>query len=253
MLNRKCGRYTPGVHGKDLIMDLLNVAAASVGSILMLFLLTKLIGNKQMSQLNLFDYINGITIGSIAAEMATSLENDFLKPLLAMSIYALATILSDLVSNRWIGARRFLEGRSIILYDNGKLYRNHLKRARMDLSEFLTQCRTAGYYSLDSMQLIVMEANGRLSFLPKPDARPATPADFGKQPQPDAPQIPVVMDGKVLTGNLQESGKDLQWLNKQLSAQHYTTREVLLALCNPDNTLSVYKKETAHKHTDRFQ
>ena len=70
----------------------------------------------------------------------------------------------------------------------------------MDLSEFLTQCRTAGYYSLDSMQLIVMEANGRLSFLPKPDARPATPADFGKQPQPDAPEIPVVMAHRQSAG-----------------------------------------------------
>ena len=83
-------------------MDLLNVTAASIGSIIALFLLTKLIGNKQMSQLNLFDYINGITIGSIAAEMATSLESDFLKPLLAMGIYALATVLSDLASNRWV-------------------------------------------------------------------------------------------------------------------------------------------------------
>lgn len=64
-------------------MDLLNIALTSIGSIIVLFLLTKLIGNRQMSELNMFDYINGITIGSIAAEMATSLEGDFLKPLLA--------------------------------------------------------------------------------------------------------------------------------------------------------------------------
>ncbi len=245
--------FDPGLHRKEWIMDLLNVTAASIGSIIALFLLTKLIGNKQMSQLNLFDYINGITIGSIAAEMATSLESDFLKPLLAMGIYALATVLSDLASNRWLGARRFLEGRSLILYDNGKLYRNHLKRARMDLSEFLTQCRTGGYYNLDSLQLIVMEANGRLSFLPKPDARPVTPADLNMQPQPASPQIPVILDGKILTGNLQDSGKDMQWLNHQLAMHHYTPKEVLLALCNPDNTLSVYKKEGTNKHTDRFQ
>ena len=68
-------------------MDLLNIALTSIGSIIVLFLLTKLIGNRQMSELNMFDYINGITIGSIAAEMATSLEGDFLKPLLAMIIY----------------------------------------------------------------------------------------------------------------------------------------------------------------------
>ena len=54
-------------------MELLHVFLTSVGSVVFLFILTKLLGNKQMSQLSMFDYINGITIGSIAAEMATSL------------------------------------------------------------------------------------------------------------------------------------------------------------------------------------
>ena len=76
-------------------MDLLNIALTSIGSIIVLFLLTKLIGNRQMSELNMFDYINGITIGSIAAEMATSLEGDFLKPLLAMIIYGCLLYTSD--------------------------------------------------------------------------------------------------------------------------------------------------------------
>ena len=69
-------------------MEILHIILTSLGSILALFLLTKLIGNRQMSQMSLFDYINGITIGSIAAEMATSLEDDFLKPLTAMIVYA---------------------------------------------------------------------------------------------------------------------------------------------------------------------
>ena len=69
-------------------MDYLNILAVSIGSVIVLFLLTKLMGNRQMSQLSMFDYIIGITIGSIAAEMATALEGDFLKPLIAMAVYA---------------------------------------------------------------------------------------------------------------------------------------------------------------------
>ena len=61
-------------------MEILNVILSSVGSVIVLFLLTKLMGKRQVSQLSLFDYINGITIGSIAAEMATSLQDDFLLP-----------------------------------------------------------------------------------------------------------------------------------------------------------------------------
>lgn len=88
-------------------MDLLNIALTSIGSIIVLFLLTKLIGNRQMSELNMFDYINGITIGSIAAEMATSLEGDFLKPLLAMIIYGVVTVLISILANKNIKLRRF--------------------------------------------------------------------------------------------------------------------------------------------------
>lgn len=58
-------------------MDLLKIVALSFGSVIFLFILTKLMGNKEMSQLSMFDYIIGITIGSIAAEMSTALENDF--------------------------------------------------------------------------------------------------------------------------------------------------------------------------------
>ena len=97
-------------------MDLLNIALTSIGSIIVLFLLTKLIGNRQMSELNMFDYINGITIGSIAAEMATSLEDDFLKPLLAMIIYGVVTVLISILANKNIKLRRFFNGKTLILY-----------------------------------------------------------------------------------------------------------------------------------------
>lgn len=79
-------------------MELLHIAAVSLGSIIVLFILTKILGCRQMSQLSMFDYVNGITIGSIAAEMATSLENDFFKPLSAMIIYAAAALLFSKLS-----------------------------------------------------------------------------------------------------------------------------------------------------------
>ena len=68
-------------------MDLLKVALTSAASVVTLFLLTKLMGNKQLSQLSMFDYIIGISIGSIAAEFATELENPE-RTLIAMIIYA---------------------------------------------------------------------------------------------------------------------------------------------------------------------
>ena len=111
-----------------MLKDLPNVALTSIGSIVALFLLTKLMGNKQMSELNMFDYITGITIGSIAAEMATALESDFAKPLLSMAIYALAATVISLVASGSVRARRLINGRSIVLCKDGELYKKNLKK-----------------------------------------------------------------------------------------------------------------------------
>lgn len=124
-------------------MDLLKIVALSFGSVIFLFILTKLMGNKEMSQLSMFDYIIGITIGSIAAEMSTALENDFMQPVIAMAVYAVVSIVISILSYKSIKIRRIVSGNSLILFDNGELYRNNLKKAKLDLNEFLMQCRTS--------------------------------------------------------------------------------------------------------------
>lgn len=124
-------------------MDLLKIVALSLGSVIFLFILTKLMGNKEMSQLSMFDYIIGITIGSIAAEMSTALESDFMQPVVAMAVYAVVSIIISVLSYKSLKIRRIISGNSLILLDNGELYRDNLKKAKLDLNEFLMQCRTA--------------------------------------------------------------------------------------------------------------
>ena len=124
-------------------MDLLKIVALSFGSVIFLFILTKLMGNKEMSQLSMFDYIIGITIGSIAAEMSTALESDFMQPVVAMAVYAIVSIIISVLSYKSIKVRRIVSGNSLILLYNGELYRDNLKKAKLDLNEFLMQCRTS--------------------------------------------------------------------------------------------------------------
>ncbi len=124
-------------------MDLIKIVALSLGSVIFLFILTKLMGNKEMSQLSMFDYIIGITIGSIAAEMSTALENDFMQPLVAMAVYAVVSIIISLLSYKSMKIRRLVSGNSLILLDNGEIYRDNLKKAKLDINEFLMQCRTS--------------------------------------------------------------------------------------------------------------
>lgn len=208
-------------------MELLKIVLLSFFSIIVLFILSKLMGNKEMSQLSMFDYIISITIGSIAAEMATALESDFMQPLVAMAIYALVSIIISIISYKSLKFRRIISGNSLILLDNGKLYRKNFKKAKLDINEFLMQCRTDGYFNLADIQTAILEANGKISFLPVSQKRPVTPNDMNINIPLEKVVINIILDGKLLKENLYYTGNDEIWLEKQLSSQSINTIEEL--------------------------
>ncbi len=221
-------------------MELLQVAVTSVVSFLVLFFLAKIMGHRQIAQLSVFDYINGITIGSIAAELATELEKP-LRPLLAMVIYALLTVLLEALALKYQRLRKFISGTPSIILDNGKLYRENMKKARLDLTEFLIQCRQQGYFDLGAIQTAVYESDGRLTILPVAERRPATPEDLGVAPEKEQFFTEAIMDGRILGGNLQRMGVNETWLEKQLRAQGYhSAKEIYLGLVDGNKQLSLY-------------
>lgn len=235
------------------INDVLYILATSLSSITVLFLLTKMMGYKQMSQLSMFDYINGITIGSIAAEFATSLEDDFLKPLTAMIVYAMAAFLISILCNKSIKMRRFFTGEPIILIDDGKIYKDNLSKARIDIDDFLTQCRNSGYFNPSDVQLALMETNGKISFLPKSYAKTVSPKDLGLNPEQEKAVSNVIMDGKIMEQNLKYTGNNKEWLNKKLKSQGIKdVKNIFLATCDNNNNLSVFLKISGKDEKDIF-
>lgn len=235
-------------------MELMKIVWTSLGSVVALFFLTKLIGYQQMSQLTMFDYINGISIGSIAAEMATALEDDYREPLIAMIIYSLAAIFISIASNKSKVFQRLVVGKPIILYDQGELYRNNFKKAKLGLNEFLTLCRISGYFDLSNIQTAILEPNGKISFLPVVDQRPVTPKDLGLKIDQDYLVANVILDGEIMYKNLKHTGKDEIWLNHQLQAHGVSEhKEVLLATCDINGTLHVYKKNDEKMKKDIFE
>lgn len=234
-------------------MELLYVACTALGSIIVLFILTKIMGNKQMSQLSMFDYITGITIGSIAAEMATALE-EFKKPLLALIIYALVASLISVLSYKSIKLRRILTGKPIILYENGKLYEKNLKKAKIDVNEFLTECRIMGYFDLSKLQIAIQETTGKISFIPLSSQRPVTPSDLQLTPEQEMPCANVIIDGKILTENLKNTGNDENWLNIQLRYLGVpSVKDIFLATCDCNNNIKIYTKMDTQCKQDIFE
>ena len=228
-------------------MEALWTAGSAVGSLVVLFLLAKLMGNKQVSQMTLFDYIVGITIGSIAAELATELEEP-VKPLVALVIYGLAAAGISLLTSKSIKARALVTGKPLVLLEDGVIYRDNLKKARLDLDEFLTYCRIGGWFDLNQLQSAVLEHNGVVSFLPRETDRPATPADLNLNPRQAQVQIPFVMDGQLLKENVEKSGKAETWVRRKLTALGYQDESrVLLALWDGEEALTVFPMDAKKK------
>ena len=224
-------------------MEIIKVLLTSLLSVGALFAVAKIMGHKQMSQLDFFDYISGITIGSIAAELATELEEP-LKPLIAIAVYGAAAVLLSKITSLFPKTRKYINGTPTILMNNGKLYPDNLKKTKQDLSQTIVKSRQQGYFNLSDIQTAVFEFNGKLSILPVSKKRPANPEDLNLSPAPEFIHTEVIMDGRILDENLKRMGLDDKWLLKQLNAQGYKkAEEVFLALCDENNQLTVFAME----------
>ncbi len=223
------------------MMEILQVVLASLFSAVILFLIAKVIGHKQVAQLEFFDYITGITIGSIAAELATTLDKPWWKPMISMLIFGLITVALSVITRRFARSRKFINGTPTIVMNDGKLYRENMKKAKLELSEFLLLCRQEGYFNLNDIQTAIFEYNGKLSILPVSTKRPLNPEDMELNPKPEHIGTEIIMDGRVMDDNLKRKGLNDDWLQKELKKQSYkSAKEIFLGICYDENQLTLF-------------
>lgn len=209
-------------------------------SLAVLFIITKLMGYRQVSQLNMYDYINGITIGSIASELAIGEFDDFLQPLIAMFIYGILIILLSKLTRNSLKIRKLIDGQAVVLYENDKIYYQELKKAKLDLDEFLMQCRIAGYFKLKELALVILETNGRLSFYPKQQYQQVTAEDLNLKITPIKLPSLLIKEGKIIYENLNLINRDTQWLERELAVLGVKINDVLLMYQEDNSNLIVY-------------
>ena len=224
-------------------MDFLQIVFSTFLSAAVLFAIAKISGHKQVAQLDFFDYISGITIGSMAAELATELEDPW-KPLTALIVYGSIAVALRVLTTKRQKSRKYVNGTPTIIMDRGKLYRENMKKAKLDLSEFMLMCRQDGYFDLNDIQTAVYEYDGKLSVLPVSAKRPVNPSDLNLSPAPETICTEVIMDGRILDENLKRMGLNIEWLQKRLTEQGYkSAEEVFLGICGENHALTLYRGE----------
>lgn len=224
-------------------MNFLEVVYRTFLSALTLFLLAKAMGRKQIGELNTFDYIIGITIGSIASEMTVNSDVSLINCIVAMAVLSLIGILISYGTTKSMFLRRFFTGCPIILIENGKIIEKGLNKARFDINDLLQECRINGYFDISEIAYAVMEANGRISFLLKSKYTPVTLSDMNIKASKKGLCANLIIDGNIMMEHLKNINKDSAWLLTRLENMGYSDySNILLASCDTKEQITVYLK-----------
>ena len=231
-------------------MEFFDIIFRTLVSALTLFILTKLMGRKQIGQLNIFDYIVGITIGNIAGEMTVNQELDYWICIVAMIVFALIDIFISFITMKSIKLRRFVIGSPIVLIERGRIIEKGLFKARFDINELLQECRSNGYFNINEIEYALMESNGRVSFLPKAKYKPLSPSDMKLKVDKVGLCANLVIDGNIMENNLKNINKDREWLLNRLKKEKIEDySQILLLACDVKEKFFIYYKNKELKNS----
>ena len=223
--------------------DFLNICFRTILVLIILFFITKMMGKKQISELNFFDYVVGITIGSIAADISLDIEKNMIAGIAALFIYGFISYIISFVSIKSILARRFFIGVPTVLVEKGKIIESGLKKSKIDVNDLLMVARENGYFNLDEIDYALMEVNGNISFLPKENDKPVTKRDMKIKCNSEGLTVNAIIDGKYMVNNMKAINKDKEWLDHELKVNGYDNYDnILLATIDNNYKVTIYEK-----------
>lgn len=227
--------------------ELLDVTIRALLSLVTLFFVTKLIGKKQVSQLSLFDYVIGISIGNFAAEMTINLESKEIHGIVAVIIFGFIAYLVSILTMKSIVLRRFFMGTPTVMIEHGKIVQDSFKKVRYDINDMLEQCRINGYYDISDIEYAIVEANGELSILPRSENRPITVKDMNLKVNKEGLCANVIIDGKIMHKNLKNINKTEEWLLKEMKVKGKEIEDIILATVDINNKIVFYERNKGMK------
>lgn len=237
-----------------ILQDSLSVGIKTVVSVAVLFLLARIMGKKQIAQLTFFDYIVGISIGSVAAAMSVDQRITVQAGIVSMVIWALFPVIFSFISMHSMTARRLLDGTPKILIQNGKIIERNLKKTKLTVNDLLEELRIKDVFNVADVQFAILETSGKLSVLKKAEKLPVTPEDMKIHAPEQGIYANIIIDGKPMKENMAQMKVDDQWLENELHKNKINSAEdVLLAGCDSRKTLRIDRKNDDPDDLNIFQ
>ena len=219
--------------------ELYNVILYSIIIFVLLMSLTRIIGKKLLAQMTFFDFVVGITMGTIGGGFVTTEIKGFYV-LLSPVVLTLAVIFTGYITLKSVPARKLLEGEPLIMIQNGKIYEKNMKKIRYNLDDLLMQLREKSVFDINEVEFAVLEPHGKLSVLKKSQNLPLTPKDLGLNSDYKGLSSEIIRDGKIVEQNLNQNNLTKEWLIKELKSKNIkNVEDVFLASLSTDGKLYI--------------
>ncbi len=226
-----------------MLEELYRTAIHAIISVSVLFVLTRIMGKKQVAQLSFFDYAIGISIGSIAAQGTIDKDISLIECIVGLIVFTAFALLLSIISMKSYAASKFLEGTPTVIIENGRIIESGLKKNKINVNDLLEECRQKDVFDISDIEFAILETNGRLSILLKASKQPLTPNDMNLPVDYQGFSTSVIIDGKVLSDYLEMINLNTNWLDTELAKQNIERySEVLFAYVDSTGNLIVHKK-----------
>ncbi|WP_309271791.1 DUF421 domain-containing protein [Paenibacillus sp.] len=222
-------------------LDFWEMILRTTFTFFVLLTLTRLIGEKQLGHLTFFDYVTGITIGSVAAEIVVRKDTPFFNGMISLIWWVILAILISYVSLKSSKARVLMDGQPKIIIKEGKIMRETLKSTRLNMDDLSMMLREKDVFSIQDVRYAILEPDGKISVLKKEFKQPITKGDLNI-PTPIFTNLPsgIISDGKIVKKNLKELNLDEHWLYQELQNKGiHSADEVFYAEVQSDGSLFV--------------
>ncbi|KOP78740.1 hypothetical protein AMS59_12330 [Lysinibacillus sp. FJAT-14745] len=221
----------------------MQVVVQTIITFFVLLTLTRFLGKKQLSHLTFFNYVTGITIGSVAANMVVLKTIVYTKFLVSLIVWCALTTLISYIALKSGKARTLLDGQPTIIIKKGKIDRKALANTKINIDDLTMMIRQYQVFSITEIDYAILEPNGMLSILKKPEFQSTQKIDLNIYPSPPAfIPIEIIADGKLLPKNLLEVGKSREWLDNELKKENIQSiTEVFYAEIQPNGKIFIQK------------
>lgn len=209
---------------------------------IVVLIVMRMMGKREIGQLQPFELAISIMIADLASvpmtELGIPISNGII-PILGMLFMHM---IISFINIKSINMRKIICGKPSILIYRGKINEKVLKKERFTVNELQERLRANNVFNIADVEYAILETNGEVTVIQKPEKRTVIPEDLGIIPQYEGISYDLVVDGKVMYENLNALGRDYNWLEKQLKKFNAKPHEVLVATIDGKEEIFCQKK-----------